>query len=111
MERFVAQPIDFKKLGGPVFVGRANGAQARLKLRIDQLDQQNDPVHVRIPEDTYAVNSSFFLGLFGPSLARFNSRERFFAHYQFEGPDHIIDALQLVVERALASRGKLALTA
>jgi len=111
METLVAQPIDFKKLGGPVFVGRANGAQARQKLKIDRLDQQDDPVHVLIPADAYAVNSSFFLGLFGPSLARFNSGERFFAHYQFEGPDHIVDALHLVVERALASRGKLALTA
>jgi hypothetical protein len=107
----VAQPIDFKKLGGPVFVGRANGAQARQKLGLDQLDQQSDPIRVVIPTDAYAVNSSFFLGLFGPSLSLLNSRERFFAHYQFEGPEHIVDSLHLVVERALASRGKLALMA
>lgn len=107
----MAQPIDFRKLGGPVFVGRANGAQVRQKLKIDQLDHQDDPVRVVIPADAYAVNSSFFLGMFGPSLAWFNSRERFFAHYRFEGPEHIVDALQLVVDRALASRGKLALTA
>jgi hypothetical protein len=107
----VAQPIDFSKLGGPVFVGRANGAQARQKLKIDQLDEERAPVQVLIPEDAYALNSSFFLGMFGPSIARFNSRERFFAHYRFDGPEHIVDALSLVVERALASRGKLALTA
>ena len=107
----MAQPIDFKKLGGPVFVGRANGAQARQKLGMDRLDQQSAPIQVLIPADAYAVNSSFFLGLFGPSLTRLNSRELFFAHYQFEGPEHIVDSLHLVVERALASRGKLALTA
>jgi hypothetical protein len=111
METIVAQPIDFSKLGGPVFVGRANGAQARQKLKLDQRDQEPDPIQVRIPEDAYALNSSFFLGLFGPSIARFDSRERFFTHYRFDGPEHIVDALYLVVERALASRGKLALTA
>jgi hypothetical protein len=70
-----------------------------------------DPVRVVIPEDTYAVNSSFFLGMFGPSLARLDSRERFFAHYRVEAPEHVIEAIKLVIDRALASRGKLALTA
>jgi hypothetical protein len=107
----VAQPIDFTTLGGPVYVGRANGAQARQRLKIDALDAQKEPIRVLIPEQTYAVNSSFFLGMFGPSLARFDSRNAFFAHYDFRAPEHVLETLKLVVDRALASRGKLALTA
>jgi hypothetical protein len=107
----VVQPIDFSKLGGPVYVGRANGAQARTKLKIDSLDEVREAIRVVIPETTYAVNSSFFLGLFGPSLMRFDSQERFLEHYRFEAPPHVIDAIKLVIERALASRGKLALSA
>jgi len=107
----VAQPIDFSKLGGPVYVGRANGAQARQKLKIESLDGQQDPVRVLVPMETYSVNSSFFLGMFGPSLTRFDSPELFFDHYRFEAPDHVIEAIRMVIDRALASRGKLALTA
>jgi hypothetical protein len=107
----VAQPIDFSRLGGPVYVGRANGAQARQRLKIDALDAENGAVRVLIPDQTYAVNSSFFLGMFGPSLVRFDSREAFLSHYEFQGPEHVLETLKLVIDRALASRGKLALTA
>jgi len=107
----VAQPIDFAKLGGPVYVVRANGAQARQKLKVDALDAEKETIRVLIPERTYAVNSSFFLGMFGPSLTRFDSRDAFLGHYKFEGPEHVLETLRLVIERTLASRGKLALTA
>ena len=107
----MAQPIDFSRLGGPVYVGRANGAQARQRLKIDALDAEDGTVRVLIPDQTYAVNSSFFLGLFGPSLVRFDSREAFLNHYDFQAPEHVLETLKLVIDRALASRGKLALTA
>lgn len=107
----MAQPIDFAKLGGPVYVGRANGAQARNKLKLDQLDRQTESVEVRIPPETYAVNSSFFLGMFGPSLAYFETRDAFLSHYRLMAPDHVIDTITRVIDRALSSRGKLALTA
>ena len=107
----MVQPIDFSRLGGPVYVGRANGAQARKKLSLDALDAQEEPIRVLIPDQTYAVNSSFFLGMFGPSLTRLDSRDAFFAHYDFRAPAHVLETLKLVVDRALASRGKLALTA
>lgn len=101
--------IDFSRLGGPVYAGRAHGAQARQKLSVDALDAIKEPVRVVIPERTYAVNSSFFQGLFGPSLARFDSRAAFLQHYRFEGPRHVLEIVRLIVERVLASRGKLPL--
>lgn len=107
----MAQPIDFSRLGGPVYVGRANGALARQKLKVDALDSEDEQIRVLVPEETYAVNSSFFLGMFGPSLAHFGSRDAFLEHYKFEAPVHVIETLKLVIDRALASRGKLALSA
>lgn len=103
------QVIDFSKLGGPVYVGRANGAQARVRLRVDSLDAQKGPVEIRVPDDAYAVSSSFFLGLFGPSLAHYETPEAFLAHYPISAPDHIRDTLRMVIDRALSSRGQLAL--
>lgn len=94
-----------------MYVGRASGSQARQRLKIDALDAEKEPVRVLIPDLTYAVNSSFFLGMFGPSLTRFDSREAFFSHYDFQAPEHVLKTLTLVIDRALASRGKLALTA
>jgi hypothetical protein len=102
--------IDFQALGGPVFVGRANGAAARRKLAVDQLDLSPDPIEVRIPAQTYAVNSSFFLGLFGPSILRFATPDRFLQHYVIKSSDHVAESIRLAVERALSSRGKLALS-
>ena len=105
------QIIDFARLGGPVYVGRANGFQIRKKLNLDAWDRQSEPVRVVIPDQTYSVNSSYFLGMFGPSIVHFDSRAAFLEHYRFEAPDHVMEAITLVIDRALASRGNLALTA
>lgn len=103
--------IDFNKFGGPVYVGRANGMRARKRIGADNLDQLNDVVVVRIPDSTYSVNSSFFLGLFGPSLERFGTREEFMRHYKIEAPSHIAASLVTVIDRTLAGRGRLAVSA
>ena len=102
--------IDFGILGGPVYVGRANGMRARKQVGGDVFDRSEGTVLVHIPENTYSVNSSFFLGMFGPSLERFGSRDDFMRHYHFEAPPHIAASLGAVIDRALSSRGRLALT-
>ena len=107
----MSKVIDFSHLGGPVYVGRANGAQARRKLKLDALDAQSESVSVVVPEEAYAVNSSFFLGLFGPSLGHFETRDAFLDHYRFKAPEHIQETIRLIIDRALSSRGKLALSA
>ena len=107
----MSKVIDFSSLGGPVYVGRANGAQARRKLKLDVLDEQAESISVIVPDNSYAVNSSFFLGLFGPSLSHFETRDAFLDHYRFRAPEHIRETIQLIIDRALSSRGKLALSA
>jgi hypothetical protein len=103
--------IKFSDLGGPVFVGRANGMAARKRVKVDDLDHLDEPIRVEIPELTYSVNSSFFLGMFGPSISHFGSAEEFFDHYKFICPEHIFASLRSAAERALISRGTLALSA
>jgi hypothetical protein len=101
--------IDFGGLGGPVYVGRPNGEKARERLDLDKLDEAATPIDVLIPEGTYSVTSSYFLGLFGPSVVHFASEEAFFTHYVFRGPAKHIESAHRNAERALREQGVLKL--
>ena len=102
--------INLGKFGGPVFVGRANGAAVRERLKLDSLDTSDEPVRVSIPEGTYSVNSSFFLGMFGPSISHFGSRDAFLVHYNFQAPEHVRNSLEDLIDRTLSSQGPLVVT-
>lgn len=71
--------------GVRVFSGRKRGEGVRKSLRVDELDSQPDEVVVKIPEDTFTVTSSFFLGLFGDSIQRLGEKQ-FREKYRFDGP-------------------------
>jgi hypothetical protein len=105
----VAASIDFGKLGGPVYVGRPNGERARQKLDVDSLDQATETVDVYVPDDTYSINSSYFLGLFGPSVVYFGSEESFLQHYIFHARPAHMERIRAHVERALREQGILKL--
>jgi hypothetical protein len=106
----MSDAVDFAKFGGPVFVGRDNGLEARKRFKIFRYDGEPEQVTVRIPQDTYSVNSSFFLGLFGMSLKHFGSKERFLEHYKFDAPNHVMTTLESVLDTAFKSRGALSLS-
>jgi hypothetical protein len=99
--------INLNDFGGPVFVGRSNGAAVRERLDLNALDKCDGEIVVAIPEDTYSVNSSFFLGLFGPSISYFGSRDAFLGHYHLRAPQHVLLSLEELIERTLTSRGPL----
>jgi hypothetical protein len=105
----MATSIDFAKLGGPVYVGRPNGEAARRKLLVDELDRAKEVVEVYVPDGTYSINSSYFLGLFGPSVVHFGSEESFFEHYNFHAPATHMDSIHRHAERALREQGILKL--
>jgi hypothetical protein len=94
--------IDFSKLGMPVFTGRDRGQKARKELKLDELPL-DEVVEVLIPDDTYAVTSSYFLGLFGPSVRELGG-EGFERQFQFKGPDFIVSKIQDWVMRALRDK-------
>lgn len=96
--------IDFTKIQGPVYSGRDRGERLRVELDLDGLDASSEPVKVEIPEGTYTISSSFFLGLFGPSVAKAGSKDAFYSHYQFTTPSFLKDVLDGYVSRALQRR-------
>lgn len=95
--------IDFKVFGGPTYIGRPNGKAARKQLRIDELEK--DPaIHfvVTIPKDTYNINSSFFLGLFGDSIRSAGSEDGFLKRFEFQTFGREYSVIARSVERALS---------
>ncbi len=85
----MSQVIDldeYRSNGSKVFAGRERGKLARQRAGLDQSDQTDTAILVRVPEDIYSVNSSFFLGMFGPSVRRFGG-EGFRQRFSFEGKD------------------------
>jgi len=98
--------IDFKALGMPVFTGRSRGEGLRKQLGLDSIPD-GEVVRVKIPVDVYAITSSYFLGLFGPSIRKEGSPEAFFARFEFVGPPHIMEAVSDFVSRALREQKPL----
>lgn len=96
--------IDFRTIEGPVYTGRSRGEALRQELALGNADVRNEMVEVTIPEDTYTISSSFFLGLFGPSIVNAGSKEAFYARYHFAAPDFLREVIDGYVSRALQSR-------
>lgn len=98
------QTIDFSTVQGPVYTGRDRGERLRVELDLDKLDQVAEPIDVRIPESTYTMSSSFFLGMFGPSIIKLGSKDAFYEHYKFHLPGYLKEAVDSYVARALQTR-------
>lgn len=96
--------IDFGKYNGPVYTGRDRGARLRAELDLDRVDTSEETVDVCIPENTYTVTSSFFLGLFGPSVVKAGSKDQFFRKYRFRVPPFLRPDVDGYVARALQTR-------
>jgi hypothetical protein len=48
--------------------GRDNGEAARNRFGVSKMDSGQDEITVVIPDEVFSMNTSFFLGLFGPSV-------------------------------------------
>ena len=59
---------NFRTDGSKIFSGRDRGCSARRVLQLDRLDKENEQIIVSVPKDTWAINSSFFGGLFEASV-------------------------------------------
>ena len=100
--------IDFSKLGGPVYIGRPKGIAARKKYQLDNIDKSNQQVAVIIPDDTFSINSSFFLGFFGDSVRAKGSKEAFLTQYKFKTQNNTIkEDIDDFVGRALREKKPL----
>ena len=93
--------IEFSELGGPVHSGRLKGQLARKVLNLDEIDAQKANVVVHIPDTTYSVTTSFFLGLFGKSVRQAGSRDAFLSRYEFNAPSIFVDMFETCISRVL----------
>lgn len=89
----------FRSAGVRVFAGRDRGREVRRAADLESLDSTSAGVRVLVPLDTISVNSSFFLGLFGPSIRKLGA-DGFCEHYRFEGRE-IRRTIEACVEEAL----------
>lgn len=96
--------VDLSKFNGPVYAGRARGESARQALKLDAADEGNQVVEVTIPDTTYTVTSSFFLGLFGPSVIKAGSREAFIKKFHIKSPSFLMDDFDEYISYALETR-------
>lgn len=96
--------IDFSKYNGPVYTGRERGARLREELALDSVDESGVSVEVSIPENTYTVTSSFFLGLFGPSVVKAGSKDKFYKQFHFKIPAFLQPDVDGYIARALQGR-------
>ncbi|PIZ22098.1 MAG: hypothetical protein COY49_10315 [Comamonadaceae bacterium CG_4_10_14_0_8_um_filter_57_29] len=96
--------IDFSKFNGPVYAGRARGESARKQVKLDQIDDGADVVEIIVPDGTYTVTSSFFLGMFGPSVIRAGSRDAFVKRFHFKTPSFLQNDFEEYISYALETR-------
>jgi hypothetical protein len=89
----------FRSSGARVFAGRDRGREVRRVADLDSIDAGAATATVHVPPDTLSVNSSFFLGLFGPSVRRLRE-EGFRAKYHFTGK-RIERTISACIEEAL----------
>ena len=83
-ERVKIDLDEYRSEGGRVFVGRERGQRCRQKANLDWLDERETAVEIHVPEDTFSVNSSFFLAMFAKSIRK-HGAARFRELYEFTG--------------------------
>lgn len=69
-----------------MYSGRDHGIEVRKKLKLDEKDKDEKTYKFYIPNDTLAINSSFFGGLFSDSVISLG-KEEFKKKYKFTGDD------------------------
>lgn len=65
-----------------VLSGREKGKKLREDLKLDEKDKTETSIGIEIPKEVYALNSSYFLGLFGASVRKFG-KDKFLEKYRF----------------------------
>lgn len=91
-----------------ILSGARCGRSARAATQLAHLDTDPEFEHVviRVPEDTWDVTSSFWLGMFGESVRRLRA-DGFRARYEFRGGIHP-DDVGAGIEDALFEENPLA---
>jgi hypothetical protein len=97
--------IDLKNFEGRVLSGRNRGQLARQKFSLEEFDQDPDiQVDVKVPDSIRIITSSFFLGLFGPSILRLGSKDAFKQKFHIQATSGIEQDADRYIDLALQRR-------
>lgn len=96
--------VDLSSVAGPVYSGRDRGVALREKYSLDVREDCAEIVNVIIPASAYTVSSSFFLGLFGPSVQKCGSVDKFERKFLFNAPDFLKPILHAHASLAVQNR-------
>ncbi|MCI8498930.1 MAG: hypothetical protein HFG33_06040 [Bacilli bacterium] len=64
--------------------GRDLGFKQRKYHKLDELEENNDIIEVKIADNIIFLSSSFFLGMFGDSVRKCGSKEKFKEKFIFK---------------------------
>ena len=96
--------VDLSSVSGPVYSGRSRGEALREKYALDSKEDVVEAVNVIIPSNAYTISSSFFLGLFGPSIQKCGSVAKFERKFHFNAPDFLKPILHAHAALAVQNR-------
>lgn len=89
MENSTIKLQTFRKNGSRMFSGREFGLEVREKIDLDNKDKDDKCYEIIVSDDTIAINSSFFGGLFSESvyvLGVDRFREKYIFKNEFDKP-------------------------
>jgi len=92
--------------GTIVISGRPKGSQLRNEFNLDKLDSEDVEVTVEVPAEVISLNSSFFLGLFAPSVKKLGI-EGFESKYKFNCNPEVLDDIESGKREALNTANPL----
>jgi hypothetical protein len=95
----------YRTPGVRVFAGRDRGKEVRAAAGLNELDRSDELVEIRVPEDIFSVNSSFFLGMFGDSIRALGDSE-FRRRFRFVG-GKLDELIEDGIREALHSKSPL----
>lgn len=102
--------IDLSEFTNPqetALVGRINGEKLleefqKKNIIFNQLEKENDKIHIKIPENIITINKSFFLGWLETRVQELG-KNGFIKIYDFETTPHIKEKISEHIDAALLS--------
>lgn len=86
-------------LQSTTFSGRPEGEAVRETLNLDALDNSDEIVTIKIPNDTTSFNPSFFLGLLFKSVKKMGSVDAFKKKFLFDFTNYTDEELLKYVQQ------------
>jgi hypothetical protein len=102
---------DYKSSDTRIYSGRNRGNTVRRSINLKIIEEailksEDTKVIITIPKDTFSLNTSFFLGLFGDTV-RALGEEKFRKCFEFVTKPSILNNINEGIERALKEKSVL----